>query len=121
MEYLKQFVIGSCAFAIIPWFYLVYNLKQKKNYSYFTFTLSSPISLGLWNVASLIIAQYFGFTNRMRYIVISIIHWILTILLVQYLKLYNYSNKEWNKYYIGLLIKYFIHWNVVIFLLDKYI
>ena len=59
MKYLKQFVIGSCALAILPWFIypdLGKFRNTKINYKYKDYVKIIPITLGLWNVLSLIIA-----------------------------------------------------------------
>ena len=125
MKYLKSFVIGSCAFVTIPWFNSVNNSisNNKANYSYYDFTMYSPIRLGLWNVGSLIVAEYFGLSTSMRFILVTILHWLATIIYVKYYKLYTFVNDEieMNKYYIKLFIAYFIHWNIVIYNLEKYI
>ena len=62
MKYLREFIIGSSAIITIPWFISVnYSIKMKRaNYSYYNFTMYSPIRLGLLNVGSAIIADYFG-------------------------------------------------------------
>ena len=122
MKYLKEFIIGSCGFVTIPWFISV-NYSPTKTYSYYDFTIYSPIRLGLWNVGSLIIAEYFGLSTDMRFLLVTIIHWLATIILVKYNKLYTIvdDDDKMNKYYIKLFIAYFIHWNIVIYNLEKYI
>ena len=122
MKYLKEFVIGSSGFVTIPWFISV-NYSQRKTYSYYDFTMYSPIRLGLWNVGSLILQEYLGLSTQMRFILITILHWLATIISVKYYKLYTFVNDEieMNKYYIKLFIAYFIHWNIVIYNLEKYI
>ena len=122
MKYLKEFVIGSCGFVTIPWFISV-NYSQRKTYSYYDFTMYSPIRLGLWNVGSLILAEYLGLSRQMRFILITILHWLATIISVKYYKLYTFvdDDNEMKEYYIKLFISYFIHWNIVIYNLEKYI
>ena len=121
MKYLKQFVIGSCAIAVVPWFYFIKLTKTKTNYKYKDYVKIIPITLGLWNVISLIIAEYFGLTYRMRFIVITFINWIVNNLNVYYNNYYDFTKKELLTYYAYVFIKYFIHWNVVIYLIEKYI
>lgn len=124
MKYLKEFVIGSSAFATIPWLWSQSFLREKVNtvnYDYYDFTLYMPLRRGLWNVASLIIAEYFGLSLRTRFIVITIIDWIITIIAVKIFNKYTYDNKEWNEYYRNLFIKLVIYWNFVIYNLEKYI
>ena len=125
MKYLKEFIIGSCGLVTLPLFISVNNSisNNRANYSYYDFTIYSPIRLGLWNVGSLIVAEYFGFSTRMRFILVTIFHWLATIISVKYYKLYTFvdDNDKMNKYYIKLFISYFIHWNIVIYNLEKYI
>ena len=125
MKYLKEFVIGSCGIVTIPWFISVNSAidSDKALYSYYDFTIYSPIRLGLWNVGSLIVAEYFGLSTMMRFFLVTIFHWLSTIILVKYYKLYTFidDEKRMNKYYITLFIAYFIHWNIAIQYLEKYI
>ena len=124
MKYLKSFVIGSCAFATMPWMWSQSFLRKKENtvnYDYYDFSLYMPMRRGLWNVASLIMAEYFGLSLRTRFIVITIIDWIMTILSVKILNKYTYNDKEWMEYYRNLFIKYVIYWNLIIYNLEKYI
>ena len=80
MKYLKQFVIGSCAIIYLPFWYLTGKYKYRK-YSYKYYTLSMPFAIGIWNVISLIIAEYIGLSMRLRFMIISIIHYIGLIIL----------------------------------------
>ena len=124
MKYLKSFVIGSCAFATMPWMWSQSFLRKKENtvnYDYYDFSLYMPMRRGLWNVGSLIVAEYFGLSLRTRFIVITIIDWIITILSVKILNKYTYNDTEWVEYYRNLFIKYAIYWNIVIYNLEKYI
>ena len=124
MKYLKSFVIGSCAFATMPWMWSQSFLRKKENtvnYDYYDFSLYMPMRRGLWNVGSLIVAEYFGLSLRTRFIVITIIDWIITILSVKILNKYTYNDTEWVEYYRNLFIKYAIYWNIIIYNLEKYI
>ena len=124
MKYLREFIIGSSAFAIMPWMYLQTSLRKKTNtvnYDYYSWSLWMPMRLGLWNVFSLMIAEYFGLSMRMRFISIALIHTIVTIFVVKYLDKYTYNDEQWNEYYRNLLMLYLIHWNIVIYALEIYI
>ena len=126
MKYLKEFVIGSCAFISLPNFYSVYNNRatfhhDNREYLYYKFTIESPIRFGLWNVGSLIVSEIFGLSPFVRFFTTAIIHWISTIIYVKYNNLYSYSKKGWYGYYFKLLIFYIIIWNIVIYNLNKYI
>jgi len=119
MKYLKQFVIGSSAFVFLPFLYTVAFNTPKKNYSYENYSLLAPIWFGLWNVISLIIAEHFGLTMKMRFLIISILSCLSIISIVNILKSYNYSNEELINYYIRIFIRYMITWNIVIYYLEK--
>ena len=111
MKYLKQFIIGSCAFWYIPQFIsvryssdlnrFIHHKNPKK--MYYEYTILHPIRVGLINVLSLMMKEYFNLTNRLRFIITAILHWIGTIIFVKYYDIYHFTNKEWNTYYYRLL------------------
>ena len=124
MKYLREFIIGSCAFATVPWLWSQSFLRKKQNtvnYDYYEFSLYMPIRRGLWNIVSLIIAEYFGLSLRMRFIIITFIDWILTNIGARYLNFYSYNKEQWNEYSLNLLIKYTIYWNIIIYNLEKFL
>ena len=63
MTYLREFIVGSSYFVFLPFFYIVKNSKIKRNYSYYQYTLVAPVWFGIWNIISLIIAEYFGLSK----------------------------------------------------------
>ena len=142
MKYLKQFVVGSSWLVFFPFFYSVYNALQniKKNdsnyfnnilpqkptpfywpkkyryYSYFRYTITAPLWFGIWNVISLIIADYLGLTIRKRIFLISIISLSSMMINQAIYNTYNFKNKEdYIQYYIKLSITYMIIWNIIIY------
>ena len=121
MKYIKEFVIGSSLPVFLPFFYIVQNSKSIKTYSYYHYTLLAPLWFGLWNMISLIIAEKFGLSKRLRFLIISIISYLSILVIVTYTKKYKFTSAEWRKYYLNQLIRYFIVWNIVIYNLDKYI
>ena len=121
MKYLKEFIIGSSYLVFLPFYYTVYNSQSKKKYSYYHYSLGAPVWFGLWNIASLIIAEIFNLSKRMRFLIISIISSLSIMTFASYFKTYNFTTTEWLKYYFYIFIKYLIVWNIVIFYLDKYI
>jgi hypothetical protein len=121
MAYLKEFIIGSSYFVFLPFFYIVKYSTKEKNYSYYQYTLVAPVWFGIWNVISLIIAEYFGLSKRLRFLLISIISYLSILLIVSYFQTYKLSPVEWRKYYLSQLVRYLLIWNIVIFCLDKYI
>jgi hypothetical protein len=122
MKYLKEFIIGSSYIVFFPYFYSVNKLSNKqKNYSYYEYTLVAPIWLGLWNVLSLIIAEKYNLTDRMRFIVISIISSICIMIIATKIGSYNYTNEKWMEYYFYIFLKYFFVWNFVVYNLEKYL
>lgn len=147
MKYLKQFVVGSCAFVFLPFFYNLNKIIEKKKsekldylisntdksapfwwpkeynyYSYERYTLTAPIYFGIWNIISLIISEKFNISMRNRFIIISIISSLYTMTLVTYYNMYDYKIKrEYIRYYIKIFISYMIIWNIVIYNIEKYI
>ena len=79
-----------------------------------------PIYFGVWNVISLIIADYFGLSIRNRFVLISILSSTLTSIVVTVYKLYNFKTyEEYIGYYIRIFIIYMILWNIVIYNIEK--
>ena len=121
MKYLKQFIIGSSYLVFFPFFYSVKNNQPKKTYNYYDYTLVSPLWFGIWNIISLIIAENLNLTLNQRFIVISIISSLSIMIIATYLKSYNFTKKEWKKYYIYIFLKYMFVWNIIILNIEKYI
>ena len=119
MKYLKEFVIGSSIAVVLPFYYVVYNSQSKRTYSYYSYTLLAPLWFGLWNIISLIIAEHFGLSNKIRYLLISIISLLSIFIVAKFY--YTKTEKEWNIYYLDQFIRYMLVWNIVIYNLDKYI
>ena len=97
MTYLKEFIVGSSYFVLLPFFYTVQNSQTKKTYSYYHYTLVAPIWLGVWNIISFIIAAHFGLSKRIRFLLVSILS-SLSIMLISYnFGVYDFSREEWIK------------------------
>jgi len=120
MKYLKQFVIGSSYLVFAPFYYAVLK-NNVKNYTYEDYTLIAPVWLGLWNVISLIIAESFNLSMRMRFIIISVISSVCIMIISTLFKTYNKNRDEWISYYLKMFLKYMIIWNIVIYNIEKYI
>ena len=103
MKYLKQFVVGSSFFVFFPYFLAVKLNKKDRNYSYQDYTFVAPIWLGLWNVISLILAENFGLSMRMRFLLVSILSSISVMMVSTFLKTYKFTKYEWYKYYVKIL------------------
>ena len=151
MKYLKQFIIGSSFPVVVLFYNSVYqNIEKKKvndpeyfkslsekeipffwkeiwpkkynYYSYFRYTITAPIYFGMWNVISLIIANYFGLTMRIQYIVIGIISSLFMMIFHYIYNIYDFkTNVDFSQYYIRLFIKYMLIWNIIIYNIEKHI
>ena len=125
MKYLKEFIIGSCGFITIP--YLIstnYSIQSgRAKYLYYNYTISLPFVLGLWNVASSVVSNYFNLSQRFRFLITSIIHTLTTITFVYYNDLYTFldDKRETKLYFTKSFIAYLIHWNIIVYNLEKYI
>lgn len=120
MKYLKQFIVGSSIPVIILFYIVVKNIK-KKNYKYYEYTLIAPIWFGLWNVVSLIIANKLNLKIRDRFLLISLISYFVIINFSKYFKYYSFTEKQWRKYYLYLLLGYLFIWNFVIYNIENLI
>tara|TARA_Y100001970_G_scaffold281073_1_gene391108 strand:+ start:874 stop:1329 length:456 start_codon:yes stop_codon:yes gene_type:complete len=151
MKYLREFIIGSSFPVVVLFYRSVYSNIQKKRitdpgyfetlpdkdipflwdkiwpsnyeyYSYFRYTITAPIYFGLWNILSLIIANHFGLSLRMRFIVIGILSSLFMMIFQTIYNIYNFKTKdEFEKYYLHIFIKYMFVWNIVIYALEIYI
>jgi hypothetical protein len=113
MKYLKQFFSGANIIVVLP-FYLAVYYSKNKNYSFFQYSIVSPIWFGLFNVLSYIIAKKYNLSLFQRFTLISTITSIIIMILSTKFKTYNYSKNQWIKYYIGIFIKYMLVWHLLI-------
>lgn len=121
-EYLRAFVIGSSYLVFFPHFLAVGMSDNKQlNYSYKEYTFVAPVYLGLINMISLYFANIYNLSRRMRYVIFGSISPILVSSFSLIFQTYNYTNERWIIYVIGLFIKHFLIFNIIIFSLDKYI
>ena len=121
-KYLRAFVIGSSFLVFIPFFYAVSNFDRKNiNFDYIPYTFLAPFALGMMNVASLIISNYFGFTKNMRFLFMSILAPTCVLITVYSFGIYNYTIQEWINHIWKLYLLYFSVFNIVVRLLDKYV
>jgi hypothetical protein len=118
MKYLKQFIIGS-SIPVFGWFYYIVAKFKSKNYKYFEYTLAAPIWFGVWNVISFILAEKYNLTIDQRFLLISIISSISIMILATISKSYNFTQNEWNRYYVFMFVKYMIVWNIIIKFLES--
>ena len=114
MKYLKEFILGSSYLVFLPFYYTVYNSQSKKTYSYYHYTLAAPVWFGLWNIVSLIIAEKFGLSKRMRFLIISIISSLSIMTIASYFKTYNFTTHRMVEHIIfNIFVKYLLLWNIV--------
>ena len=119
MKYLREFIIGSSFPVVAVFYHMVYNHQPNKKYSYYHYTFLAPIWFGIWNIISLFIAEKYGLTNRMRFLIVSFLSLFSIYLIAQ--NYYEKTQEEWNYYYTQQFIKYMIIWNLIIYNLEKYI
>ena len=119
MKILRHFIIGSSFPIVSTFYYSVYYQQPKKNYSYFNYSLIAPIYFGLYNVILNIIGNKYGWSLKKRYLIFTFISWLTTILYATNYKSYNFNSNQWKKYYLYLLIKYLILWNIIVINIEK--
>lgn len=121
-EYLRAFVIGSSYLVFFPHFLAVGMADEKQlNYTYKEYTFVAPLYLGLMNMISLFFADTYNLSRRMRYVLFGSISPLIVSSFSYLFQTYNYSNERWISYVIGLFIKHFLIFNIIIYSLDKYI
>lgn len=121
-NYLRAFVIGSSFLVVLPHLFAVSRLDESKlNYTYKQYSFVVPMYYGLMNALSLYIALTFDLTNTIRYLLIGSISPLLVISFSYFMKTYRYEGSEWATYGIGLFLKHFLIWNLVVQFLDKFV
>ena len=120
MRYLKQFLCGANIIVVFP-YYLAVKYSKDKNYDYFPYTLVAPFWFGLWNILSFIVAKRFNLSLTQRFLGVSIISAISVMCVSTYFNTYDNTKEEWIKYYIGILIKYLLVWNLIIRTLETHL
>ena len=122
MEYLRAFVIGSSMLVFLPHFIAVAGLDERKlNYTYKQYTFVAPLYYGLMNMLSLFLAIQFHLSSRQRYVLIGTLSPLLVTSFSYLFKTYDYEGSEWVSYAVGLFIKHFLIWNLVVYSLNKWI
>ena len=122
MEYLRAFVIASSFLVFLPHFIAVAGLDETKiNYTYKQYTFVAPLYYGLMNMLSLYIALQFHLSNRQRYLVIGTLSPLIVISFSYFFKTYDYKGNEWLQYGLGLFIKHFLIWNLIVYTLNEYV
>jgi hypothetical protein len=114
--YLKSFVIGSSWFVFILFFLSVMKIKNK-NYSYELYTIIAPFYLGLMNMLSLYLANKYKLSLRQRFLLIGIISPLIVIIFAKLSNSYNYTSKKWYEYYVYIIVKHMLIFNIIIYYL----
>ena len=136
MKYIKDFLIGA-SFILWPhkclWKYIdkidirptwfkppdkIVGTYTIKRYNYWKTIMS--LWFGIWNVISRIIAEKYGLSKQVRFLVISIIVVHVHVLLIRVLEVYKLTPEKWLQYYLSRLIPNVLVW-LMIYNLDKYI
>ena len=100
-EYLRAFVIGSSCLVFLPYFWCVSRFKKEDfNFSYIPYTFLAPVALGLMNMLSLFLAKQFNLSKKNRFLLISILGPTFIASVIIFLKIYNYTRKEWASHLI---------------------
>jgi hypothetical protein len=122
MEYLRAFVIASSFLVFLPHFIAVAGLDETKiNYTYKQYTFVAPLYYGIMNMLSLYIALQFNLSNRQRYLVVGTLSPLIVISFSYFFKTYEYKGNEWLQYGLGLFVKHFLIWNLIVYTLNEYV
>lgn len=121
MKYLLQFIIGSCVFVFI-WFFYFVNKRindNRLNTNYYNYTMLMPLVFGALNVLGKVIQDYTKINDLFRYLLISITSALGLIFIITYNDVYNYSSLEWNIHYILVFIFYITAFACIMNTLEK--
>ena len=78
-----------------------------------------PIWIGFLNVLSGFIQKKFKFNDTQRYLVISLIGLTVLFYILLNYNIYNYTQKQFVKHFINVIITYLFIWIVLINFLQK--
>jgi hypothetical protein len=121
-NFLRAFVIGSSIPVVFPHYLAVANLDETKiNYTYKQYTFVAPLYYGIMNMLSLYIALLLSLTRRQRYLLVGTISPLIVVCFSMYFQTYKYDTNQWVQYALGLFLKHFLIWNLVVFFLDQYV
>ncbi len=121
-NFLRAFVIGSSIPVVFPHYWAVANLDETKiNYTYEQYTFVAPLYYGIMNMLSLYVALLLGLSRRQRYLLVGTISPLIVISFSLSFQTYKYDTKQWIRYAVGLFLKHFLIWNLVIYFLDQYV
>lgn len=121
MKYLLQFIIGSCVFVCI-WFFYFVNKRindNRLNTNYYNYTMLMPLVFGTLNVLGKVIQDYTKINDLFRYLLISITGALGIISIITYNEIYNYSSLEWLLHYIGVFVFYITAFACIMNTLEK--
>ena len=118
MNYLKQFLSGANILVVLP-HYISVKYSKHKNYEFFQYSILAPLWYGLWNVMSYIVAKKLKIGIFYRFILVSAISSFAIMCISTYFRTYNFTKKQWMKYYIGIFIKYQLIWNLLVKNIEK--
>lgn len=121
MKYLLQFIIGSCVFVFI-WFFYFVNKRindNRLNTNYYNYTMLMPLVFGALNVLGKVIQDYTKINDLFRYLLISITSALGLIFIITYNELYNYSTLGWILHYFGVFVFYITAFACIMNTLEK--
>lgn len=120
ITYLKSFIIGSSLIIVLPFYLSVQNIKLK-NYSYQNYILIAPFYFAVMNVLSLFLSINYNWSLKQRLLYISLMSPLIVITFAGLTNSYNFTAKQWSLYALRIILMHFLTYNVIIYLLEKYI
>ena len=112
---LLAFLIGSSYPVFVSFFLSVQNRPDSlMNYTFKDYSLIAPLYLGLMNVLGLCLFP------KNRFVWTGILSGLTVATVATLMDSYNFTQAQWNQYYLRILLKHFFTFNVVIQLLEFY-
>lgn len=122
MQYLKAFVIGSSFITTLPFFITVMNIPNTiKNYSYNSYTIIAPLYFGIMNMIAIYLSSILTISLRQIYFIMSLVSAAIVITVVHTMNLYHFTPQQWIPYYIRVIIRHMIAYNIFIYYLNIYV
>lgn len=118
-NYLKSFVVGSSGPVVLPFFYGVTQLPERK-FKLSSYMLTAPLFFGIANVLRVLLKKKLNLTSKSSFLLMSQLSPAATSAWITYRKTYDFPSKaRWREQYALLWLAHGFTWLVTIPQLEK--